>query len=44
MGMAMCGQPALKMKDDSGKDQDTIEIGQWKQDQLRDYLESKLVN
>jgi hypothetical protein len=43
MGMSMCGQPALKMRDDSGKDQDTVEIANWKQDQLRDYLESKLI-
>jgi hypothetical protein len=43
MGMAMCGQPSLKMQDDSGKIQDVVEIAAWKQDQLREFLESKLI-
>ena len=42
MGMAMCSQPALKLQDDSGADEEAVEIHGWKRDQLREFLAEKI--
>jgi hypothetical protein len=44
MGMAMCSQPSLKLQDDSGNDEEVVEINGWKKDQLKEYLEEKVPN